>query len=296
MPEGALRSNETSDPQIPLGPGGFVEPERLEGRALVRRDELKLFEQFRVHGDMAAREKLVLQTQGIAIGLARRFKDRGVELDDLMQVAQIGLLHAIDRFDPTCGVPFIGFATPTILGELRRHFRSVWSVRMPRSLQENSQRIGPALSELQQELGRTPTIEEIGVRIGIAAERVLEAMEAGTAFRVRSLDAPVVSAAGTPMPMHSSVSDDSSLRAFEEIEARATVERLLPLLAPRSRKIVELRFFAERSQKEIAEIVGISQMHVSRLLRAALEEFSSIIANEAPEIGSSYGAKSQRVH
>ncbi len=287
MPEGTLETAEHDSDLVAVN----RPTEQADVRAQVRRDELKLFEQLRSNGDMAARETLVLQTKGIAIGLARRFKDRGVELDDLVQVAQVGLLHAIDRFDPTCGVPFIGFATPTILGELRRHFRSVWSVRMPRSLQENSQRIGPALSELQQELGRTPSVAEIGARIGIAPERVLEAMEAGAAFRVRSLDAPVVGAAGTPMPMYSSVSDDSSLRAFEEVEARATVERLLPLLAPRSRRIVELRFFAERSQKEIAEIVGISQMHVSRLLRAALEEFSSIIANESPDVASAYGAK-----
>ena len=192
----------------------------------------------------------------------------------------MGLLLAISRFDPDRGVPFVGFATPTILGELRRHFRTVWSVRMPRSLQEASQLLGPATNELRHELLRSPTISEIAVRTGLSTERVLEAMEAGSAFRAKSLDAPLIAEGGDSSPLHASIAADEADSAFGAIEARDTVERLLPLLSPRSRRIVQLRFYEERNQTEIAEIVGISQMHVSRLLNQALEFLGSVMTQQ----------------
>jgi RNA polymerase sigma-B factor len=246
-----------------------------------RNDELDRLRRYRDTRDPKIREEILLDAQGIAIGLARRFRDRGVELDDLVQVAQIGLLHAIERFDPDRGVPFIGFATPTVLGELRKHFRTVWSVRMPRSLQEATQRLAPAVNELHHELGRSPTIDEIGGRMGATREQVLEAMEAGNAFRARSLDAPAVGAAGSAL-LGTIAASDSGL-PFAEIEARETVARLLPTLSMRSRKIVELRFYEDLSQAEIAEHVGVSQMHVSRLLRQALQQMAAMMRHESDE-------------
>lgn len=240
--------------------------------------ETERIRQYQATRDDKLLEQIVRDTQGIAIGLARRFRDRGAELDDLMQVAQIGLLHAIERFDPERGVPFIGFATPTVLGELRKHFRTVWSVHMPRSLQEATQRLGPAVAELHHELGRSPTLDEIGARIGVTREQVIEAMEASAAFRARSLDAPAPGSAGSAL--HATMAAGDSDVAFAQVDARETVARLLPLLSERTRRIVEMRFFDELSQSEIAEAVGVSQMHVSRLLRQALEQMAERMGTE----------------
>jgi RNA polymerase sigma-B factor len=239
--------------------------------------EVALILRYRQTGNAEDLEAIVRQSTGLVVALARRFRDRGPEVDDLIQVGHVGLLLAISRFDPDRGVPFVGFATPTILGELRRHFRTVWSVRMPRSLQEASQLLGPATNELRHELLRSPTIAEIAVRTGLSTERVLEAMEAGSAFRAKSLDAPLVTEGRDSSPLHASLAADDAGSSFAAIEARDTVERLLPLLSPRSRQIVQLRFYEDRNQTEIAEIVGISQMHVSRLLSQALEFLGSIM-------------------
>ncbi len=252
-------------------------PEALEGTHR-RESETERLRQYRATGDTRIRDEILRDAQGIAVGLARRFRDRGVELDDLIQVAQIGLLQAIERFDPERGVPFIGFATPTVLGELRKHFRTVWSVHMPRSLQEATQRLGPAVAELHHELGRSPTLDEIGARVGATREQVLEAMEASAAFRARSLDAPAPGSLGSAL--HATIAADDSDLPFSQIDARETVARLLPILSDRTRRIVEMRFFDEMSQSDIAEAVGVSQMHVSRLLRQALEQLGQMMGTE----------------
>jgi RNA polymerase sigma-B factor len=254
-------------------------------RSAERNQEIARFRALRATGDPTIRTSIVGDTQGLAVSLARRFRDRGAELDDLIQVAQIGLLLAIERFDPERGVPFVGFATPTILGELRRHFRTVWSVRMPRGLQEATQRVNPAVSELHQELGRSPTIDEVANRVGFTPEKVIEAMEAGGAFRSLSLDAPVSSDEGSYVGLHASLPAPDAEVAFDVVIAKQTVERLLPLLSQRSRQIVELRFYEDRSQTEIAEIVGISQMHVSRLLHQAFEQFSELLLDDDSDNG-----------
>ena len=251
---------------------------RVEHRTI----ELARFRAWRETGDVAIRDAILADAQGIAIGLARRFRDRGAEFDDLVQVAQIGLIQAIDRFDPERGVPFLSFATPTVLGELRRHFRTVWSVRMPRSLQEASMRLGPALLELQQELQRSPTIAEVAARLGCTQEAVLEAMEASSAFRATSLDGTLGrDSDGRATDRSSQIASPNAAEAFESIEARSTVERLLPLLSARTRRIVELRFYDNLSQGEIAQRVGLSQMHVSRLLRKALDQLAEALGREA---------------
>jgi RNA polymerase sigma-B factor len=243
---------------------------------VARLAELERFREYRRTGDSRIRDELVQDGQGIVVGLARRFRDRGAELDDLVQVAQIGLLHAIERFDPERGVPFIGFATPTVLGELRRHFRGVWSVKVPRSLQEATQRLRPAVGELQHELGRSPTMSEIADRLGISIEQVIEAIDASSAFRVRSIDVPLSSEAGGSS-LASSLADVDAGDGFARVDAKEYIDKLLPILSPRSRRIIELRFYENLSQTEIGELVGMSQMHVSRLLRQALLELGSII-------------------
>ncbi len=246
----------------------------------VHEQEFDRFRLLRSTGDPAIRDAIVGDAQGLAISLARRFRDRGAELDDLIQVAQIGLLLAVERFDPERGIPFVGFATPTILGELRRHFRTVWSVRMPRGLQEATQRVNPAVSELHQELGRSPTIAEVASRVGFSSEKVIEAMEAGAAFRTLSLDAPTNGDQGSSVGMHASLPASDADAAFDDVIAKQTVQRLLPLLSRRSRQIVELRFYEERSQTEIAEIMGMSQMHVSRLLQQAFDQLSKLLSGQ----------------
>ncbi len=249
--------------------------------AHTRQEELELFRQYRRTGDPELRDRIILQSQAIAIGLAKRFRERGAEMDDLVQVAQIGLMHAIDRFDPERGIPFIGFATPTVLGELRRHFRTVWSVKMPRSLQEATQRLRPALSELQHELGRVPTIDEVATRLGISSEQVLETMDASSAFRIRSLDTPIRSETSSGS-LATTLADTNSGIDFAQVEAREIVDRLLPSLSTRSRQIIQLRFFDNKSQAEIADAMGMSQMHVSRLLRQALQTLGELYQPNDP--------------
>ena len=254
-------------------------PEKPEPRNEPLRDrETERIRQYQATRDDKLRDEILRDAQGIAVGLARRFRDRGAELDDLIQVAQIGLIHAIERFDPERGIPFIGFATPTVLGELRKHFRTVWSVHMPRSLQEATQRLGPAVAELNHELGRSPTLDEIGQRVGATREQVIEAMEASAAFRARSLDAPAPGSVGSAL--HATMAASDSELAFSQVDARETVARLLPVLSARTRRIVELRFFHDLSQTEIAEAVGVSQMHVSRLLKQALDQMAVMMGVE----------------
>lgn len=232
---------------------------------------------YRETGNERARDALFVAAQPFVIGMAKRFQGRGAENDDLIQTASIALLRAVDRFDPARGVPFLGFAAPTVLGELRKYFRTAWSVHVPRSLQESTQRLRPAVDQLHHELGRSPTVAEIAERLEWTSDRVLETMEVASAYRAKSLDTPT--SAGSAVALHATVPAENSEAAFDLIDARETVARLLPRLSERSRRIVELRFYEERSQDEIAEIVGMSQMHVSRLLKRALEELAEAAAD-----------------
>lgn len=233
------------------------------------------FRAYRATGDRALRNEIVISYRGLAVALARRFADRGETLDDLVQVAQVGLMKAVERFDPERGVPFSGFATPTVLGELRRHFRDLsWSVRVPRGMKDLHLRIGPAVAELRNELGRSPSVADVARHLGLEEEQVLAAMEAGAAFKASSLDA----ASSDQRSVHEHRLSSSETR-YAEVEARATVASLLDKLSERSRRIVELRFYGELSQSEIAEKVGISQMHVSRLLRQALDQLGGALGD-----------------
>jgi RNA polymerase sigma-B factor len=227
-------------------------------------DERALFA--RLPDDTEAREELVRRFLPLAEYLARRFAGRGEAQDDLFQVASLGLLNAIDRFDLDREVQFSTYAAVTIVGELKRHFRDKgWAVRVPRRLQEVGLRVNAVLPELSQELGRSPTIEEISVRAGASAEEILEAMEASQAYSTSSLDAPAGEEGAAPIDVLGG--EDPSLGVLEEWASIAPAVRDLP---QRERTVLYLRFFRGLTQSEIAREVGVSQMHVSRILAQTL--------------------------
>ena len=221
---------------------------------------------FRRLPDRAAREELVGLHRPLAEYLARRFAGRGENIDDLTQVAMIGLLNAIDRFDPSREVQFTTYAAVTIVGELKRHFRDKgWSVRVPRRLGEIGLRVNRALAELWQELGRSPTVAELATRIEVPEDQVLEAMEAMQAYSAASLDAPI----GEDGLTHADLLADED-DSLERLEGWETVAPMIRRLPARERRILYLRFFLGKTQSEIARELGISQMHVSRLLSQTL--------------------------
>jgi RNA polymerase sigma-B factor len=211
------------------------------------------------------RADLVELHAGLAHSIARRHSRGGQHDDDLAQVALLGLVKAVDRFEPGRGVEFSSFATPTIRGEVRRHFRdNAWAAHVPRGLRELATRLPAAVDALTATLGRAPRPSEIAAELGVDPERVTEALEAAEAYSTVPLDSPV--ADGRPMAETLGGLDD----ALERIDERQALRPLIAALPPRERTIVMLRFFEERSQSEIAEAVGVSQMHVSRLLSRTL--------------------------
>lgn len=240
------------------GSAGPRRPDRQRQRALL--------EAYHRTGDLALRDQLVTENLRLALHLARRYANRGVPLDDLEQVASYGLLRAIDRFDPHRGIEFSTFATPTIMGELKRHFRDRgWAVRVPRRVQELNVRVNAQVAELTHQLGRSPTIAELARATRASEEDVLEAIEAGHAYRSQSIDR---ADPGPDRPPTPELGEDD-LGLFEA-ENRILVEELLAALEPRDRLLVRLRYFDEMTQSQIAARLGISQMHVSRLLTRCL--------------------------
>src|SRR4051812_17614020 len=203
----------------------------------------------------------------LAHHLARRYRGHG-ENDDLVQVASLGLLKAIERFDPSYGTAFATFAVPTILGELKRYFRDHgWAVRVPRSLQELAARVDTAGEALTDELGRSPTAAEVATRCQVSVEQVLEARATRTAHRADSLDRPVGDEHEDTMLGLLATEE----RGYERVEHALELEHLLRALPDREREILRLRFAGDLKQREIAALTGLSQMHVSRLIRRALE-------------------------
>jgi RNA polymerase sigma-B factor len=215
------------------------------------------------------RERLVDQYIGLVEFLARRFRNRGEPLEDLVQVGTIGLLKAIERFDLEREVEFSTYATPTIVGELKRHFRDKgWAVRVPRRLQELHLELTKIVSTLGQELGRSPTVAEIAKAAGTSEENVLEGLEIAQAYNFTSLDAPIdTDDAGSTSFADQLGSDDDQLL---NLEYRAALAPEMAKLPERERRILYLRFFKGMTQSEIADKLGISQMHVSRLLNRTL--------------------------
>ncbi|WP_435833510.1 SigB/SigF/SigG family RNA polymerase sigma factor [Streptomyces cacaoi] len=215
------------------------------------------------------RDELVRMHLPLVEHLARRFRNRGEPLDDLTQVATIGLIKSVDRFDPERGVEFSTYATPTVVGEIKRHFRDKgWAVRVPRRLQELRLSLTSATAELSQLHGRAPTVHELAQRLSISEEEVLEGLESANAYSTLSLDVPDTDDESPAAADTLGAEDD----ALEGVEYRESLKPLLEQLPPREKKILLLRFFGNMTQSQIAQEVGISQMHVSRLLARTLAQ------------------------
>lgn len=232
-------------------------------------EDTEILELFRrLDADGRARDELAERFQPLVEYLARRFAGRGEPLDDLIQVANIGLVNAIDRFDPSREVQFSTYAAATIVGELKRHFRDKgWSIRVPRQLQETMLRINQALPILTQELGHSPTIGELAHRLDVTEEQITESMEAAQAYSTASLEAPSTETGLTRAETLGA--EDPSLGIMEQW---ATVVPAIRDLPQRERTVLYLRFFKDKTQSEIAQEIGVSQMHVSRILRQTIEQ------------------------
>jgi RNA polymerase sigma-B factor len=246
------------------------------GRPTERVDrDRALFERYRERRDPGNREVLVERFLPLARQLARRYQRPEEPFDDLFQVACLGLVNAIDRFDPSRDVAFSSYAVPTILGEIKRYFRDrTWSVRVPRDLQELALRVERKRTELSTDLQRQPTVGELASALGLDEERVLEALEASGAYRATSLSLPRGNndEAGDTLGDTVSTSEDG----FGLAEDRAMLDRLLRTLSPRARDVVRLRFEDDLTQAEIGELIGVSQMQVSRILRQSLSHLRTV--------------------
>ena len=228
--------------------------------------------------DPDAREELLKLHAPLAESLSKRYGGYGEPFEDLVQVANLGLLKAIDRFDHERGTPFAAYAIPTILGELKRHFRDRgWAVRVPRRLQEGALAIKESMDSLSQELGRSPTVRELAQEAGAPEEDVLEALDALHAYTAASLDAPAGEDSDGP-PLADVLEDDDS--SFEIAEEWASLAPHIKRLPSRERRILALRFFEGWTQSQIADEVGVSQMHVSRLLSRTLAHLRDALDDE----------------
>jgi RNA polymerase sigma-B factor len=217
--------------------------------------------------DPTVREELITSNLGLAHQLARRFLHRGEPLDDLVQVASVALVKSVDRFDPDRGVDFAAFATRTIIGELKRHFRDKgWAVRASRRVQELYLELGHATNSLVQQLGRNPTVAELAEATGASEEAVIEAIEAGQGYRASSIDA--TESEDDPLSARLGEHDGN----YDSVDDRVVLGPALSTLPPREQSILRMRFVDGLTQSEIAVAVGVSQMHVSRLLSSSLEK------------------------
>jgi RNA polymerase sigma-B factor len=234
-----------------------------------------LFERYLDRRDPVDRELLVERFLPLARQLARRYERPEEPFDDLFQVACLGLVKAIDRFDLSRGVAFSSFAVPTILGEIKRYFRDrTWAVRVPRDLQELSLRVDRKVTEMATDLRRQPTVAEIAAAVGIEQEDVLEALEASGAYRAASLSLP----RGGDDEQGETLGDTIGIAedGFTRAEERATIARLMQAVSPRERDVLRLRFEQDLTQAEIGEVIGVSQMQVSRIIRQALARLRTV--------------------
>jgi RNA polymerase sigma-B factor len=231
--------------------------------------ERLLWERFAANHDDATREELVRRYLPFAKSLALRYRGASESFDDLLQVASLGLVNAIDRFDASRGTPFPAFASPTILGELKRHFRDrVWTVRVPRGLHDRMAEVDKAMTKLTVELQRSPSVAEIAELLEVDPTQVLEVLEANRNRRPLSLDRPVGSD-DDDSPAAEWIGEEDE--GFELIEGKVALEAALPQLSERERLVLHLRFVEDMTQSQIAERIGHSQMHVSRILRRTLD-------------------------
>ena len=236
-----------------------------------------LLRRYHEHGDLHAREQLIEQYMALVRSLARRYAYRGEQLDDLVQIGAIGLIKAIDRFDLSRGVELTTYATPNIIGEIKRHFRDRgWAVRVPRGLQELNAQLSKLIEDLTVQLSRSPTIPELAKAAGVEEELVLEALESGRAYSSLSLSQGPGQEDGEELDPLETLGQLE--HQYEVSEDRAVLAPGFRVLDERERKILALRFFEGLTQSQIAQQVGVSQMHVSRLIRSALEKIRKEIA------------------
>jgi RNA polymerase sigma-B factor len=246
------------------------------------REDRELFLRYR-DGDVQARDQLVERFLPLARQLARRYQRASEPLDDLLQVASMGLIKAIDRFDADREIAFSSYAVPTILGEIKRHFRDrTWAVRVPRDLQELTLKVDRVVGDLAEDLRRQPSVAEIGEAVGADEEDVLEALQAGGAYRAISFEAPRGSSDGDEDPTTLADSIGFDEEGFARAEERATLASLLSSVTPREREVLRMRFEEDMTQAEIGAVIGVSQMQVSRVIRQALARLRAA-ADSAPD-------------
>jgi RNA polymerase sigma-B factor len=238
-----------------------------------------LFERWQNHRDQRARELLVERFMPVARKLAWRYRGAHEPLEDLVQVASVGLLNAIDRFDATRGTSFTSFAVPTIIGEIKRYFRDLgWSVHVPRSSQELALKVETAQRKLMPTIGRSPTVQELAQYLELSIEDVLDALVASAAHHSTSLDAPREDGGEEVGTLADSLGSDDA--RFELVEAGATIAPAARQLSQRERRVLALRFLEDQTQSEIAEQVGVSQMQVSRILRLSIARLGELVADD----------------
>jgi RNA polymerase sigma-B factor len=246
----------------------------------VAADDKVLLRRYHEEGDLAARDELIERYMSLVRSLARRYSYRGEQLEDLVQIGAIGLIKAIDRFDLDRGVELTTYATPNIIGEIKRHFRDKgWSVRVPRGLQELNVQVSKLIEQLTVQLGRSPTIPELATAAGVEEEQVLEALESGRAYSSVSLSTGGGSDEDGELDPLESLGELE--HEYEVSEDRAVLAPGFKVLDERERKILHLRFFRGMTQSQIAAQIGISQMHVSRLIRRSLEKIREEIVEES---------------
>jgi RNA polymerase sigma-B factor len=267
------KSASSSSPSLPPSPGS---KEQLA-------DERELLRRYAKDKSPVVREELAERFMPLARRLAARYAGGAEPFDDLVQVASMGMVKAIDRFDPERGTAFSTFAVPTILGELKRHFRDRgWSVHVPRDVQERILKVERAWAELPARLGRAPTVSDIAERLDVTDEQVLEAMHASQGHHAISLDASSTFADGEePAPLGERIGETDL--SFETVEYGAAIQPVLENISERDRMVLHLRFVEDLTQSEIADRVGVSQMHVSRILRSILDQLRSAIPEEDRE-------------
>ncbi len=248
-----------------------------------------LFARWQEHGDRRAREELVRRYLPLARKLARRYQGAREPFDDLLQVASLGLVKAVDRFDYTRGTAFSSFAVPTILGELKRYFRDLgWSVHVPRGAQERALKVEEVQRKLTAKSGRPPTVTQLAEYMELSVEEVLDSLEAAAAHHAVSLDTPREDRDGEAGTLADLFGHDDP--RFESIDAGATIGAAAKHLPERERRVLALRFLEDRTQTEIAEIVGVSQMQVSRILRRSVARLKELVREEGERSADGLGA------
>lgn len=267
----AEAASETSEPDAPRRASAPAAGEGVES----------LFERYQRTRDVEVRDRLVMLHLNLVRFLAGKFANRGEPLEDLIQVGTIGLINAVDRFDPSRGNKFSTYAAPTIVGEIKRHFRDkAWNLKVPRRLQELNLAVGKAVEALTQKLGRSPTVQEIATHLNASEEETLEAIELGNAYETVSLDSRLDNQGDSgPMTLAEFIGGEDD--TLQNINTFDDLREAIGSLEDREQAIIRLRFFSDLSQTEVAQRLRISQMHVSRLQQKALKKLKAVLAERA---------------